>query len=269
MVVEAARATGWDAATEVSGSTPSGEEWRADVLARKGDQTRAVEVQWSAQTVEETYRRQARYAEAGIRCLWLIRRGICPNDRSLPIAGIGGSLDAGITALIPTGAGQQQMPMQEFLRAAFGGRLRFGLPLGIAASVSVQAGHLFCWKCGAETRIITGVEVDVGSTEYRLSVPDLNDYPDLFDVVRRQLPGGLGIGNVKRRFSQTVGRAYLSNGCVHCDALVGGHYEHDAWDDQKEVCRFSLRVDERWREAIRGDDGYEEGWGVYSFDEHP
>lgn len=33
-----------------------------------------------------------------------------------------------------------------------------------------------------------------------------------------------GIGAVRKRFSKTRGSAYLSNGCVHCDALQGAFF---------------------------------------------
>ena len=263
MAVEAARANGWSAETEVAGTAASGEQWRADVLARKDGRAAAVEIQWSGQTVEETRRRQARYAQSAVRCLWLLRKGGCPTDRAVPAAGIGGTLDAGFTALVPNGSGAQEVPMREFLDAAFGGRLRFGLPLGVAAGVSVRAGRLDCWSCGAETRIVTGIDVDVGPNAYGFSVPDLGDHPDLFEIISRHLPSSLGLGPVERRFSKTQGRSYLSNGCANCGALIGEFFEHDAWEDQAEVCRFSVRIDERWRRAIRGNDGYEEGWGVY------
>ena len=269
MAVEAARAHGWDAETEVTGVTPSGDKWRADVLARKGKHRVAVEIQWSAQTSEETRHRQARYAESGVRCLWLLRqKKKLQADRDLPAACISGDLDEGLVALVPTVCGEQSVPMREFLEAAFSKRLRFGLPLGCIALVSVQVAPISCWSCDAQTRIITSVNVDVGPDMYRFTVPTLGLHLELFKIVRHHIPDGLGLGDVKRRYSKTQQRSYLSNGCIHCDALIGEFFEHHAWDDQETVCEFTIRVDELWRRAIIDQDMLEhevEGWGVYSF----
>jgi Competence protein CoiA-like family len=273
MAVYAARANGWDAETEVAGSTPSGEQWKADVLARKGDHKVAVEMQWSAQTIEEAMRRQARYEQSGVRCLWLLRvrqsndddfpHNDLPVDRALPVAGINRGPE-GFIALVPTGGGwQQKVPVQVFLEAAFSKRLRFGVPVGVAAKVSVRAGHLTCWSCGSETRIITGVDLALATYEYQFSVFELDQYPDLLDTVRSRLPNNLCLGVIKRRFSRKRNRSYLSNGCAHCDALIGASCERDAWDDQESVCEFPIRVNERWRQAIEGNDCYVDGWSVY------
>lgn len=263
LAMEVARANGWDADTEVAGTTPSGEPWRADMLARFGEHKVAVEIQWSPQTNDETWRRQERYAQSGIRCLWLMRQSGLPVDRGLPAAVIGGDPEQGYVAMVPTGIGMQRVAMEEFLDAAFSKRLRFGVPLGVSAYIRVWIGNMFCWACGAETKIITSVDVIFGPHECRFSVPDLGDHPDLFGLVSGNLPKDVAIGAINYRFSKTQARRYLSNGCAHCDALIGEFHEHEAWAVQIIASSFPIKITESWQRAILARDGSEPGWGVY------
>jgi hypothetical protein len=100
MAVEAARSHGWITQAEVTGMTPAGEQWRADVLAQKGTAKIAIEIQWSGQTNDETLRRQERYKQSGIRGLWLLRQPGFPVAHNLPAICVGGNMDDGFTALI-------------------------------------------------------------------------------------------------------------------------------------------------------------------------
>ena len=51
----------------------------------------------------------------------------------------------------------QILPMRALLDAAFSGRLRFGVPANIGATVSVRGAATNCWhpRCRAQTRIVT------------------------------------------------------------------------------------------------------------------
>jgi hypothetical protein len=266
MAVEAARANGWNASTEVIGISPSGEQWKVDVLAQKGRSKVAVEVQWSSQTNEETLRRQERYRASGIRGLWLLRQAGFPITHALPAACIGGSLEQGLLALIPSCSwSEQALPMQAFLNAAFSKRFSFGLPLGVDAIVSIRAGALECWSCGALTSIITGIDVAFGADEFSFTIPDLGEYSQPLESVLSRLPGDLEIGRIRPRFSKTQGRCYVSNGCFHCDVLIGEFFEHDAWDEQDTVSTFSIRISREWRKAIENHCAYRQAWGIYPF----
>jgi hypothetical protein len=263
MAVAAARASGWDATTEVVGTTPAGEQWKADVLASKGDWKVAIEIQLSSQTNEETLRRQQRYSDSNVRGLWLLRQRGFPITRDLPAARIDGAPREGFFALVPTRRGEQNLLLEEFLEAAFSKRLRYGFPVGVAATVSVQAANTDCWKCGARTRIITRVCIAFGPHEYDFSVSDLGEYPDLSEIICDRLPIGIGIGAIKRRYSKTQGRSYLSNGCIYCDSLYGDHFELVDRYCEETVSVFSAPISERWREAIEKLRDGEPGWGVY------
>jgi competence protein CoiA len=183
----------------------------------------------------------------------------------LPAARIGGCVEKGFTALVPTGGDDQVLPMAEFLDAAFDRRLRFGVPRGVLAQVAVRAGSLDCWHphCRKRTQIITAIEVMFGPHKRSFSVADLGDYPGLFDMIRPHLPNSRGFGAIKHRFSKTEGRSYLSNGCAHCDRLMGNYFEHHAWDDATTVCEFPMRLSDQWRDAVEAGD-YRVGWGIYN-----
>src|SRR5437879_6199436 len=116
----------------------------------------------------------------------------------LPAARIGGTMEKGLLALIPTGSQEQTLPIEEFFESAFSERFRFGAPVGFGANVSIRAGYIDCWNgyCKARTRIITGIDVAFGPHQYGFSVPEFGKYPDLFEVVRNHLPNNLGIGAI-------------------------------------------------------------------------
>jgi hypothetical protein len=72
-IVRALRAAGYDAWVERPGTTSEGESWQADVLCQANARMIAFEVQLAQQTLEEYEIRSARYANSGVKCVWLVR----------------------------------------------------------------------------------------------------------------------------------------------------------------------------------------------------
>jgi Competence protein CoiA-like family len=256
IAVEVARAHGWEAQTEVA----EGQLWRADVLATKGGAKVAIEIQWSPQTDEETLRRQRRYAESGVRGLWLLRQRKFAIDAELPAARVEAG-DDGFLAHLP--GRDHTLGLHDFLGAAFTRRLHFGVPANLPAKATINVGTLSCWACGADTDIVSSIAIAYGH-EYRFGVPGLGEHPDLFALVRKHLPADAGVGIIRPRQSRTQARAYLSNGCAHCDALIGELHEHEAWENERCMSSFTFIVDERWRQVLLTQSL--EAWGVY---DHP
>lgn len=277
MVVDAARAQGWDAATEITGATPTGEQWIADVLAQKGKFKVAIEIQWSGQTNEKTLERQARYRRSNIRGLWLLRQPGFPVTHDLPAVCIGGGLKEGFLALLPSHSRMkaydrdevrfwhQAMPMPNFLEAVFDRRLRFGIPPDIDAKVSVQAAETKCWHdtCRANTRVITSIDVIFGPNRLRFSVSEFGAHPTLLKEVLARMPENSGVGQIKRRYRNPMPQSYISNGCVRCDRLMGDFYVGLLGSEAEELFSMEVKLSEAWKQAIESHDGYQEAWGIY------
>jgi len=79
-----------------------------------------------------------------------------------------------------------------------------------------------CWKCGRSTVALVAV-----------SPPGARDDDELFQTnepaalafAAAFLPVGASqVGEIKERASRTAGETYLSNGCFHCDDLLGNFF---------------------------------------------
>lgn len=262
LAVDAARRAGWTCSTEERGSSPAGDVWTADVLATKGKHKVAIEIQWSGQTIQVTNLRQERYRQSDVRCLWLFRQREFPISEDLPAVCIVGNTTTGFQARITS---DQMMPMPEFLDAVFAGRFRYGVAVGRGATVTVHSGVMDCWRCRASTRIITFIDIAIGPHRCQLTVADLGRFPDLLSTVVNRLPPSPFVGAIKARYSRMQG--HISNGCYKCDALIGEHFEHDAWYSENSVLAdFPIIISESWLKAIEPTER-NFGWAVYPAEE--
>jgi competence protein CoiA len=270
LAVEAALKAGWSCATEVRDVSPNGEVWTADVLATKGEHRMAIEVQCSPQTPEETLRRQKRYRQSGVWCLWLFRRPGFPISKELPAVFVWGDTQRGFEARIPHKGWQnkrglddpkhwrQVMSIASFLDAAFERRFRYGIDAEVSATVNVRSSTLWCRRCRAETRIITSIEMTIGPYSCQRTLVDLPD--QAVSKVVQQLPPDEPVGFIKPRFRPALGHTRLSNGCLKCDALIDEHFDSQAWSsDPKILAAFPVALSDGWRQIM----GVHAGWGVH------
>ena len=237
------------------------------MLATRGEAKVAIEIQWSPQTRDETLRRQRRYAASGVRCLWLMRQNLRDGfwgTGELPLAKVAKSNDGeDYLAHLEFSYNQvQSFDVRRFLQAAFSGRFHYQVPEACLGTVSVWVGPIKCWRCKKDTNIVTSVQVDLLGTEPSvLRISELGGHPSILSKVVEHIPDHLKVGDIKPRFSKTERGSYLSNGCGHCDALIGRFFEHDAWYLEREAGRFPVCVDEDWLSLMQG----RGGWAVYSF----
>ena len=276
VTLETARDCGWEAQTEVGGSTPDGDRWTADVLAWKGEERIAVEIQWSGQTNQETWHRQRRYQQSGVEGVWLLRQPGFPISEELPAACIGGSASEGLKILIPKwegiGARQrkeeqhwtQSLDPQAFMNGVFKRQFLFGIEHIDQVTLNIETGVLDCWKCGSPTRIVTWLAGRVGPHEIRESLKLADAEPSLVQSIQEIVADRNDIGTIQERYSKTIQGSYVSNGCSRCGALIGRFFEHDAYYCEEEtVGTIDWRLDAEAK-AIVGHD--KKRWGVWEHD---
>jgi hypothetical protein len=274
MAVMAARVHGWTADAEVTGITPSGKPWKAEVLALRGNHKVAVEVQWSNETVAEILQRQERYAESGVRGLWLIRQPGFPIAHELPAVRIMGTLH-GFQALIPSLAGlsardrtnpkcwfHQTVSMGDFLNAAFSGRFQFGIPRKLDATVSVRCGLIQCEQasCRAQTRMLTGGEVLFGPNKCEFTPSEMERHPEPLRIVLNEL-------STEPYSNRDPVESYLRRECPNCGMAFGPTFQQEAYFRPARAHTFAIQLSDHWRDAIAHHNRYDEDkkreWCVY------
>lgn len=256
-IAQAVSGTQWRAATEVLGRTPDGKEWVADVLATRGETKIAFEVQWSPQDHATSEQRQRALRESKVRGLWLFHRpGDIQVSSSVPSVLLDIRLDeeSAVVRLpagpLPTYAHDhvlrkepyhwsQTIELGRFVRGCLHGAFKWSPGLNQVVPLDLYAAEAPCWKCRQRTAVVTELVFRVdrltsGARPLSLKVEDF-DSPEGEACLKAALSvtdlRSHGIGSIRRRFSRTRGTSYLSNGCVHCDALQGAFFEHEIWHE--------------------------------------
>lgn len=273
LIVDGINLAGWEPAPEQAGDSPGFGQWIADVMASKNQTRIAFEAQWSRQAVDETHRRQERYAAAGVRALWFFRQHDFPVDKNTPAFLLTyNPSTSGFLIRLPSPAydplwlrskdktddhfWQQSIELSRFVECALTHRLKFAPALGADFPVDVITALTVCWRCDKETRVVMELVFAAsrrfpGCADIPVSIHSLSEcLPDGDSVVTGMLPSSLlkthGIGAIKRRHSRAEGHDYLSNGCVHCDALQGRFYEHELVCETEKTFEVERKFEESW-----------------------
>jgi Competence protein CoiA-like family len=234
-IIEACHEAGFEARPEVSGT-----DWRADVLATKGNVRIAFEVQWSNQTEEETRERQLRYEKVGIRCCWFMRKPpevlVEEPIKAIPVF----QLSVVDDKLLQVSLNRNTWPLYEFTKSLLSKRIRYctSATLDSVQRVTIVFYETSCWRCGNRSHMyyldepyrtrcgISRDSIEGLAIKYSECPEELTT--EIVAAVEKFLISdevlGLRVGKIKRRFSRTAGRSYNSFGCPKCDAIFGEWY---------------------------------------------
>lgn len=293
LVVDGIRRTKWAVKPEQDGETPSGDKWKADVLATTEKTRVAFEIQWSRQDFAETRRRQARYVASGVRGLWLFRQTDFPvADQTCPAFRLVFDEAAKhFSVWMPSRFWHpdyakpeardserywsQRIELSRFAEGAVSGKLRFAPTLGSSLPMEVRAAFASCWRCKKRTRlvlemVIVASRVFPSHPDIHLSIRSLDQISGGVDLMARWLPKHLlrryGIGEIKVRESSLdlEGRAsYLSNGCVSCGAMQTRWLEEMIDDVPEMALTVPVIFDQSWADQLPG----KRDWRLWWFNE--
>jgi len=271
-IIEGVRRAGWGAYVEQAGETLNHEAWIADVIAQKGSARVALEVQWSRQENSETVRRQARYKESGVRGIWFLRQLNIPLGKAVPAFRlVFDESTSEFSVFLPTSRyegwlstrtlaepqyWQEPVELSRFVEGALTGKLIFAPAFGKVLPLEVHTAPVDCWKCKKETQLVISLifradQAFPGCANIELDIYDLEEMAGGPELLMNILPPREivkhGIGAVKPRFSKTLGGHYISNGCVHCDALQGKFFDHEVAYMAQKAFQLNCELKAEWR----------------------
>lgn len=254
IIAKAAISAGWKVTTEYKGHTPDGTTWIADVMAERGTARVAFEVQWSPQTVEETVLRQNIYNCSNVRGLWLFKQGNFISSKDVPAFRLvpRNPLDGFTVKLKKEGSffdyrddwcWSQEVDLAEFIKGSLTKRLSWALTAGIRLPVTFEGVPIQCWKCKKTTTTLLNITFHLdriypGRESISVQIYDFEeDLPTFQALLPKELYTHHHVGVIKRRYSKTINGQYISNGCVHCDALQGQFFEY------RNACKAEVLVE--------------------------
>ena len=99
--------------------------------------------------------------------------------------------------------------------------------------------------------IVSSILLSQGAMTVECAISDFTDHAGLVEAMKKSLAGQFDLGEIKPRFSRTLNRSYMSNGCVHCDALFGQHFEIQARYAEQDAARITVSTPDEWDEMLR------------------
>lgn len=243
-IIDVCQAKKLDYITKVKSAT-----WNADIVVEHETYKVAFNVCKCPRNVEATYKAMRKERVCGC---WLLlpTRNSSYQERSLPCFSLISKTDKEVVCLNSKldDNSTNQIELSIFLHSIIDGKIRFAEQAEIN-KVELCFYKNECWKCHRENDVYfvnrlfsqKGVVIDVQNL---MMDEDLTFNPSIIKGFQRYIqehPSETFIlGDIKPRYSKTIGEAYPSFGCAQCDSIFGNFYLQENMDELI-YCTDSLR----------------------------
>lgn len=218
-----------------------GKGWRSDVYVPNNGKPIAFEVQLSAQSLVKTIERQSKYIRDGITGCWLFENPLpkLKEERlDLPVFYVEDNNDSNLMVNL---LDRRKVELHIFLENFIANNIQFK---SIAKTSALQTVKLVfykmeCWKCKTlnhlfyvETPFYSSCNVKIKPEEALWESNKIEYKLEIIELARKFVENrgdlNLKLGEIKKRFSNTVNKSYMSFGCYKCDSIFGDYYVMDA-----------------------------------------
>lgn len=215
-----------------------GDGWRADVCIP--EKKIAFEIQISPQSLNRTLLRQQKYRESGYHGCWLFENPVAKLNEERPDLPLFYVEEINEVLYVNLGD-RRKLSLNEFLRNYLSEKIQFK---SVARTKRIQRVRFVfykmeCWKCGemnysyfVDTPFYSACNAKIKPEEALWGSNSMEYRPEIIEVARKfiELNSGLGwkLGEIKKRYSNTVGDSYTSFGCHKCDSIFGDFYVMEA-----------------------------------------
>lgn len=218
-----------------------GKGWRADVFIPNNERPIAFEIQLSSQSLSKTLERQSKYIRDGILGCWFFENPIpklIEERPDLPVFYVEDKEDSNL--LVNLG-NRRKIDLRTFLENFISNNIQFKT---VAKTKSLQTIKLIfyemeCWKCKelnhlfyVETPFYSSCNAKIKPEEALWESDSIEYRPEIIEVARKFVENrkdlNLKLGQIKKRFSNTVDKSYMSFGCYKCDSIFGDFYVMEA-----------------------------------------
>lgn len=236
-----------------------GKGWRADVFVFNENDPIAFEIQITPQSLNKTLLRQEKYSLAGVRGCWLFEKPIQKRYQERPDLPLFYVENQNEQLFVNLGD-RRKISILEFLTHFINDKIQFRNKAICKKNQIVELVFYDydCWKCKKKNHLyyvnnpfLSACNAKIHAKEALWASNSMEYRHEIIQEAKKILSQqNLHLGDIKQRYSKTVGDSYMSFGCYNCDSIFGDFYILDAklgimYDDKKIIHKVGVEINEK------------------------
>lgn len=208
------------------------EKWSADIVVNCGTYKVAFNICKSPRNIVETYKAMREERVCGCWFLLPTKNSVFfPNN--MPCFKLSEKSD-NIQVFLNSEFDDENfnvIALDSFISSILKGKIRFAQKI-LVKYIEVCFFEMVCWKCHKKSyvyfinRLLSSDGISISYENLLLDKLEFN--PAVVSAIEKYITAhsgqGIRMGQIKPRYSKTVGKSYPSFGCAFCDSIFGDYF---------------------------------------------